>query len=793
MNRGENSDPFQEGTSEKNQEISGFIVTSQFKNEGDRIYLELAGLLEDGRSFLWLQSNLYLFAFIEEGIKGERAAKQIPGKFKSLRGKPMEMVRYRFLPDIHNDKAAHGQSLLEADVEHSHRFLMEKGIKGGVRFLSPPSDQRERTAIFYNPRVKPDRFTQSLRVLAFDIETGVRSQDITDAAKNDLYSIAFYSEGKKKVIMVAGEDRQEDYIHYVPDEAAAIEAFIEDVHEINPQIFAGWNVLNFDFQFLINKAKHYGIPLNLGVARTPLIHFTGKSGTDIHVRMPGRVVQEGISALKLLHIHTPNYRLETVGHSLLGQGKTMTLEGEDKINAIKTYYRQDKVKLAEYNLWDAKLVYDICQKLHIVDFQKIRIETSGVPFDKLGSSTDIFDATYLPALHREGFVAPYSAPQFSAVSRSGRFYHRSKGYFENVFSLKFPFLQAQAIEAFCIDPLGRYYAQQEGEEANSIKTSSGLPFHRKKHILPGEIRALIDPHRRTEKTDKSVRLKALGNILDHLISAMRSKDCRFYSPALVNAMEAACGQILDQTKLALEGMGYRIVFEEQDTLYVTKDKAVDEAQIDLTIKALKKELQRRFLETHGDLSEFIIHFDQYFIYFFGTHIGSEKSVTPVYMGMNKKGENETSIARSNARLVRGDIVKLADRFEEELLLTLFRKQNPLDCIRHFQEKLNQGHFDDLLVYKKRLVKNLSDYEEPSPPHIQAAKKMSVPPSKWISYVMTTDGPEPLDLRSAAALDYSHYTRKFLQSIGQAVLEPTAYKEAAFDLFSNDHQLSLFHF
>ncbi len=58
------------------------------------------------------------------------------------------------------------------------------------------------------------------------------------------------------------------------------------------------------------------------------------------------------------------------------------------------------------------------------------------------------------------------------------------------------------------------------------------------------------------------------------------------------------------------------------------------------------------------------------------------------------------------------------------------------------EQLKDGKLDDLLVYRKRLRQSLDAYRRNVPPHVQAARKMENP-GRWISYVVTVNGPEPV--------------------------------------------------
>ena len=76
-------------------------------------------------------------------------------------------------------------------------------------------------------------------------------------------------------------------------------------------------------------------------------------------------------------------------------------------------------------------------------------------------------------------------------------------------------------------------------------------------------------------------------------------------------------------------------------------------------------------------------------------------------------------------------------------------------------------------------RRLDDYERNVPPHVRAARAADdynqsqgrprqYQHGGWISYLITTAGPEPLENRRAA-IDYEHYLTRQLQPVADAIL------------------------
>ena len=138
--------------------------------------------------------------------------------------------------------------------------------------------------------------------------------------------------------------------------------------------------------------------------------------------------------------------------------------------------------------------------------------------------------------------------------------------------------------------------------------------------------------------------------------------------------------------------------------------------------------------------------------------------------------------------MRRDWSDVSKRFQGELLQRVFHDQPVEQFIKEFIADLRTGKFDDQLTYKKAIRKDIAAYTKTTPPHVKAARKQIVPSGRIIAYVMTLNGPEPVDNRTAAP-DYVHYIEHQLAPIADAVLR---FVGTDFDAIAQTKkQLSLF--
>jgi DNA polymerase-2 len=159
----------------------------------------------------------------------------------------------------------------------------------------------------------------------------------------------------------------------------------------------------------------------------------------------------------------------------------------------------------------------------------------------------------------------------------------------------------------------------------------------------------------------------------------------------------------------------------------------------------------------------------------GTEEGSKKR----YAGLTVLPDGSEDVVYKGLETVRTDWTPLAQRFQQELYLRIFKEQPYQEYIRDYVRRLLTGEFDELLVYRKQLRRPLGEYERNVPPHVRAARTadefnrrqgrpLQYQRGGWISYVMTGAGPEPLETLSSE-IDYEHYLTRQLQPIADAIL------------------------
>src|SRR5262249_16244115 len=135
---------------------------------------------------------------------------------------------------------------------------------------------------------------------------------------------------------------------YCPSRKALIERLNDWFERNDPDVIIGWNVIQFDLRGLQATADACGAPLLPGREARPVEgrKHPGKQ-SYLFAAMPGRVVIDGIEALRSALWGFPSFSLDAVSQELLGEGKAIGDE-YDRMAEIERRYREDKPALAVY-------------------------------------------------------------------------------------------------------------------------------------------------------------------------------------------------------------------------------------------------------------------------------------------------------------------------------------------------------------------------------------------------------------------------------------------------------------
>ena len=764
----------------------GFVLTQHWRDTPSGTEVEFWLATDAGPRLLRLPQQPAV-AFIPEAqraqaealLQGERDVELRPLGLRDFQHRPvlgLYCQHYRQL--LHLDKLLRGAGVdvYEADIRPPERYLMERFITAPVSFSGRPGAD----GVLLDAQLKPaPDYRPPLRLVSLDIETN---------PQGELYSIALEGCGQRQVYMLgraqAADPAVDFELEYCSSRGQLLERLNQWLATHDPDAIIGWNLVQFDLRVLHEHARRLAIPLRLGRDGAEMLWREHGSGNQHYfASAAGRLLIDGIEALREATWRFSSFSLENVAQTLLGEGKSID-NPYQRMAEIDRMFVEDKPALARYNLRDCELVTRIFGKTELLTFLLERATVTGLAVDRSGGSVAAFTHLYLPLMHRQGFVAPNLGERPPQASPGGFVMESQPGLYESVLVLDYKSLYPSIIRTFLIDPVGLVQGLQQPDEANSVAGFLGARFSRHSHCLPGII-ARVAEGRETAKREHNQPLsQALKIIMNAFYGVLGSSGCRFFDTRLASSITLRGHQIMHRTRALIEAEGYQVIYGDTDSTFVWLGREHDEAdatRIGLALVQRVNQWWREHLQTEMGLDSALeLQFETHYRRFLMPTIrGAEEGSKKRYAGLVRRADGSQEMVYKGLETVRSDWSPLAQQFQQELYLRIFKRQPYQAYVRDFVQRTLAGELDELLVYRKRLRRKLDDYERNVPPHVRAARLADAyndlhgrprqyQSGGWISYVITRAGPEPLEARSAP-IDYEHYLTRQLQPVADAIL------------------------
>ncbi|KAI5989332.1 DNA polymerase family B-domain-containing protein [Pisolithus albus] len=324
-----------------------------------------------------------------------------------------------------------GQSYptFESNVPYVLRFMIDTKVVG-MNWIEIPagkytlvSDGRKYDAFISHSPEGDWQKIAPLRILSFDIECAGRKGIFPEANVDPVIQIAN---------MVTRQGENQPFIRNVftlnscshivgsqvlsfDDEGEMLQAWRDFIEEVDPDLVIGYNVTNFDFPYLMDRAKH--LKLNrfpyLGRLRgyktqVKDTHFSSKAYGQRDSKdtvLEGRLQLDVLQFMQREH-KLRSYTLNSVCAQFLGEQK------EDVHHSVITELQlgtpESRRRLAVYCLKDAYLPQRLLDKLMCFVNYVEMARVTGVPFNYLlsrGQSIKVLSQLFRKA-NEEGYVVP---------------------------------------------------------------------------------------------------------------------------------------------------------------------------------------------------------------------------------------------------------------------------------------------------------------------------------------------------------------------------------------------------
>ncbi len=769
--------------------MRGFIVDRTYRtvDKGGKkeAVVHCFGRLENGESFQTVNVAKPFF-YIKEAdfAKAKKIASFQDEKvqMKSMDGHPVQKILLANPKDVPLVRQAFEESNIacyEADIRFTQRFCMERGIMATMRIEGNYVKGDFVDRYYVEPILSSADAKIPLTTLSFDIETSIDGEA--------LFAISFVMGTKKKVLFLRDAKNKNHHDLHVPntelfdDEKTLLEGFATLIHEWDPDIITGWNCIDFDLADLRKRFERQKLPFRLGRADWDcVLRLESSFMRDSSADFPGRMVLDAIHLLKSSFIRLDDYKLQTAAEEFLGESKLIT--GEDRHEEIARLYAEDPEKLIAYNLKDSQLVLDILEKLQLIELTALRSMLTGITMDRVRASIASFDSVYIREMNARGLVAPTLKGNDAEERITGGYVRESNpGIYDYILVLDFKSMYPSVIRTFNIDPLSYLPGKpQKTTTPEVIVAPNGACFANTHGLLPAIIQALWEQRDAAKKRMDKVASQAIKTLMNSFFGVLASPNCRFYSLEMGNAITGFARMFIKLAAEKVEEQGYEVIYQDTDSCFINSGaKDVTEAErIGATIARRINEFYEGYVKKEYHRTNYMeLEFEKVYRKFLmptvrGSDVGAKKRYAGLLVKKDAKGAMTETLDFTGLEFVRRDWTEVSKKFQLELLGKIFREEEVTAYVKRFIADLKDGMYDDLLVYRKSIRKELGDYTKTTPPHVKAARILEEKEGKLtssiIEYVMTAKGPEPKG-HETDEIDYDHYIEKQLKPIADSVL------------------------
>jgi len=253
-----------------------------------------------------------------------------------------------------------------------------------------------------------------INICNIDIEVGSENGFPEPAdAREPITAITMKNSNGKFVVFGCGNfNNTRDDVQYFKcrDEIDLIKRFIDEWTGDYPDIITGWNVVQFDIPYIVNR-----ITKLLGEQEAKrLSPWNFISARQVHVSVTKTYTAyelSGIATLDYIDMYKKyapegksqeSYKLDNIAHVELGERKL----SYDEYGSLHTLYRDNFQKFMEYNIRDVELVEKLDDKLKLIELALTLAYDSKTNYSDVFTQVRMWDVLIYNNLKQQNIVIP---------------------------------------------------------------------------------------------------------------------------------------------------------------------------------------------------------------------------------------------------------------------------------------------------------------------------------------------------------------------------------------------------
>ncbi|KAF0331594.1 DNA polymerase delta catalytic subunit [Colletotrichum sp. SAR11_59] len=481
------------------------------------------------------------------------------GLWKGMEGGVMTFDNIQYVLRFMVDCKIHGMSWVEAPAK-SYQLLPQSQRQSNCQIEAEISHL---DLIAHKPEGEWSKMAP-LRILSFDIECAGRKGIFPEATHDPVIQIANvvtrYGEKKPFVRNVFCLDTTSPIVATQILEFQKEEKMLSEwqkfLVKVDPDIIIGYNIANFDFPYLLDRARHLKVNGFEYWSRIPSIASKAKETNFSSKQMGNRDTKatntNGRLQLDLLQLvqrdhHLRSYTLNSVCSNFLGEQKEDV--HHTMITELFNGTPESRRRLALYCLKDAYLPQRLMDKLSCLENYTEMARVTGIPFNFLlsrGQQVKFISQLFRKALEQKLVIPNLRSESSDEQYEGATVIEPTRGYYDvpiatlDFASLYPSIMQAhnlcyttlvnkKAIEKFSLVKDEDYIVTPNGDTFVTVKKRKGLLAQILEELLAArkqakrELAVETDPFKKAVLNGRQLALKISANSVYGLTGATTGK------------------------------------------------------------------------------------------------------------------------------------------------------------------------------------------------------------------------------------------------------------------------------
>jgi len=702
----------------------------------------LCGVFEGFRPYFYTDKTAAIETKLRElGLEYEEVRRKLPTGYQA-NTTPV----YKVVLANPQDTPRHRTTLeqlgkcYEADVLFKYRFMVDHGLKGmcwAELEGDPITTSVSKISCMKVKHIVPVTHTTQipLRHLCIDIECLMTDLNRAPDAKRDpiiAIGMAFlptYQKYQSLVLVAKPASINAEGARWFSGEKDLLENFLKIIEEFDPDIMTGYNINGFDFPYLVERLRKFGLSIAMGRCDKPTMckNLAGAPSTDI----TGRVIADVYQILKRdTAIRLPRYNLNTAAKVLIGEEKV-----DIKHSEIPKVWAKDIRKFIDYTRTDALLALRLVLERRLLDkFIEIAKIAGPLLQDCLGGQTVRIETMVMHEFRERGMILSSKPSEGEATRRAeekikgGAVLEPVKGlHKDSILVVDFQSLYPSIIKSFNVSIDTLVLTPAEDTSVACHAAPNGARFVDAsvyEGVFPTLIKRLVEarleakramktanPEERRVLDAKQYALKILGNSFYGYCGYVRA---RLFRGEIANAITSYGRTNIEKTRAFVEQtFGVKVIYGDTDSLFVKieTDDLTEAQRIGENVAAMASKQMGLNLEFEKIYRSLII------------------LTKKRYAGWRFDRKDDgwvDSLDMRGIETVRRDWCPLVGKLMLDVLGTVLKERDVAKATLMVKEVLTQlsaGQIPfEMLTIVKGVTRSLNEYAGVQP-HIELAKKM----------------------------------------------------------------------